>query len=290
MNNLLYAAEHQACFNYKQDSNYFIQVKHCLPGCEWIDTVQATEVMILIEGSMHLSFDFVLNKELHTGHMILFAPGTHFKIRSQEGASLLILRIRESIRLCDCFSLNQLKAVAVSTEEKTDLLEVKPILQTYLRELRQNLQSGLLCAEYMKLKCEEFLILLRAYYTKDELSSFFSPVLHENSSFTDFILKNYRRVKKVNEFAQLYACSLSNFDKKFKKAFGISAYKWMKGKRVELIYHEINTTNKPFGQIAEEQGFLSLPQFTDFCKKNLGDSPGRIRKGISNALKGEENK
>ncbi|NDV56439.1 AraC family transcriptional regulator, partial [Parabacteroides sp. 52] len=245
MKNILYSPEHQACFNYKQDSNHFIQVKHCASTSEWSHTVQTTEVVILLEGSAHISFDFVLNKELKKGHMILFAPGTQFKVRTQKGVSILLLPVQESIRQCYCFSMYQLKAVKTSKQEYPGVLGVKPVIQTFIQELTQNLAGGLLCTGYMKLKTEEFLILFRAYYTKEEQATFFYPVLHENSSFTDFILKNYRQVKKVNEFAQLYACSLSNFDKKFKKAFGISAYKWMKGKKMELIYHEINTTNKP---------------------------------------------
>ncbi|MDH6535194.1 AraC family transcriptional regulator [Parabacteroides sp. 52] len=287
MENILYIHEHQACFNYKQEANHFIQVKHCPPGTEWINTVQTTEVLIILEGNMHISFDFVLNKELKTGDMLLLAPGTQFKAETEKGGSVLVLYVPESVGLCNCFSLKQLKTLAVDKQDKPVVLQTKPILQTFLQGLMFNLQGGLRCAGYMKLKSEEFLILLQSYYTKDELVAFFYPVLHESSSFTDFILKNYRQVKKVNEFAQLYACSLSNFDKKFKKAFGISAYKWMKGKKMELIYHEINTTNKPFGQIAEEQGFLSLSQFTDFCKKNLGNSPGKIRRGALGHLQSE---
>lgn len=52
----------------------------------------------------------------------------------------------------------------------------------------------------------------------------------------------------------------------------------MMKKKVDLVFYQIRTTNKAFKQIAEETGFLSLPQFTDFCKKHLGNSPGKIRK------------
>ncbi|MDH6534723.1 AraC family transcriptional regulator [Parabacteroides sp. 52] len=289
MNNVLYTAENQACSTNKQETNFFIEVKRRPSITEWTDTIQATEVMIILEGNMHISFDFTLHKELHAGNMMLFAPGTRFKAETKKGVSILVLRIRENFRLCSHFSLNQLKEVAVSAEEKPASLCVKQVLQTYIQGLTANLKGSLLCTEYMKLKTEEFFLLLRAYYTKEELAAFFYPILHESSSFTEFILQNYRKVKKVNEFAQLYACSLSNFDTKFKKAFGVSAYKWMKKKRVELIYHEINTTQKAFRQIAEEQGFLSLPQFSDFCKKNLGDSPGRIRKRVSTFHKKDTN-
>ncbi|MDH6535756.1 AraC-like DNA-binding protein [Parabacteroides sp. PM5-20] len=289
MNNTLKKAEERICLNEKQESGFFLEVKRLPSATEWTDTVQGTEVMIILDGSISISFDFTLNKELHADDMILLAPGTHIKAESPNGGSILVLQIRENFRLCSCFSLNQLKAVTVEDEGKPALLTVKPVLQTYIQGLLPHLQGSLLCGEYMKLKAEEFLLLLRAYYTKEELAAFFYPILHESSSFTEFILQNYRKVKKVNEFAQLYACSLSNFDTKFKKAFGVSAYKWMKAKKVELIYHEINTTNKAFRQIAEEQGFLSLPQFSDFCKKNLGDSPGRIRKRISGCNKKETN-
>jgi len=125
------------------------------------------------------------------------------------------------------------------------------------------------------------MILFRAYYTKEDLAVFFSPVLTNTTEFSNFVLQNYRKVKTVRELARLYSCSISSFDKKFKKAFGISPYKWMQERKVSLIYHEIYATHKPIKQIAEEQQFMSLPQFNDYCKKHFGYPPGRMRKAVA---------
>ena len=72
--------------------------------------------------------------------------------------------------------------------------------------------------------------------------------------------------------------SLSGFQKRFKKVFGVSAYHWMKDVRSKSIYHQINSTEKSFKEISDEYGFSSPSHFNDFCKVHFGTTPGRIRR------------
>ena len=103
-------------------------------------------------------------------------------------------------------------------------------------------------------------------------------LLSKDARFHEFVLRHYRKVKTVREFAELCNSSVSNFEKRFNKAFGMPPHKWMQQKRVNQLYHEISATDKPLSQIAKEQRFLSLSQFNDFCKKHFGYPPGKMRR------------
>jgi len=237
-----------------------------------------TEIILVTEGALILSYDHFLNKKVTTGKIILLPPGCHFTIRTESYASALVFRFKEVIRLCDRHLVDKLSHDRNVPTECINSLDSKPAVDNFASFLKDNLKNGLSHEDYLKLKADELLYLLRSYYTADELKPFFHPLLSSDARFHQFVLRYYRKVKTVKEFADLNNCSVSNFDKKFREAFGTSAYQWMQGKKVNLLYHEINATDKPLQQIAKEQRFLSLPQFNDYCKKHFGYPPGKMRK------------
>lgn len=102
--------------------------------------------------------------------------------------------------------------------------------------------------------------------------------LDKDYLFSDFIYSNYRKVRNVQELADLSFYSLSGFEKKFRRTFGISASKWLKQKLSMEILYEITKTSKQFKEISLDLGFSSPSHFNNFCKSLLGKTPREIRK------------
>jgi len=278
MRQFLYSREHINCHNYRQNDPAVSSYSHYPGGHKWEGNILNTEILCIFNGGLFLSYDFFINASVSAGQILLLPAGTNFKAHTDSGVAFLRIYAQEIMHLCDRFSLEDLSSLPKQKKCSLPILRIKPLMNEFLILFAKTLADGLSCRQYLELKTKEFFFLLRGYYTKEELMVFFRPMLNKNMNFASFILDNYRDIKTVNQFANLYSCSISSFDKKFRQAFGTSAYQWMKKKKTDFLFHEISTTNKTFRQIAEEQGFLSLPQFTDFCKKHLGDSPGRIRK------------
>jgi len=269
--------EHLSCYNYKKGHSHWVEVFRFHKGYKWGYTVKHTEVVFVLDGEFLISYDSFLESNLSKGQMLLLHSGVEFKAATTEGVHILILHLHDLSHLCDRIPFSALIREKERQEPRLPSLPVKPVIETYLNLFLEAFSAGLHCSQFLEIKVKEFLFLLRGYYTKKELCVFFRPVVNRDIPFAAFILDNYKRVKTVTEFATLYSCSLSSFDKRFRMAFGTSAYQWMLSRKVDLLYHEINTTTKTFRQIGEEQGFLSLSQFTDFCKKHIGEAPSRIR-------------
>jgi len=257
-------------------------------GQEKEETLSSTEIILVTEGQFFLSYDHFLDHKIDTGKIILLPPGCHFTVRAGTAVSALLFRIKEAVRFCEGYSINDVSIGKEISGHGPYCLNVKQAVADYTSFLKESIEGGLNHEEYLQLKAEELLYLLRSYYTVDELARFFHPLLSTDVQFHQFVLRYYRKVKTVKEFATLNNCSVSNFDKKFRGAFGTSAYQWMQQKKVDLLYHEINATNKPLRQIAKEQKFLSLPQFSDYCKKHFGYPPGKMRKMVSMFRVGKE--
>ncbi|MCD8264150.1 MAG: helix-turn-helix transcriptional regulator [Tannerellaceae bacterium] len=83
--------------------------------------------------------------------------------------------------------------------------------------------------------------------------------------------------KNAKELAELASYTETAFNKKFKKVFGTTPYKWLNERKSTKIMYEITNTDKPLKQIAEEYDFNSQQQFNDYCIRNLKQTPGNIR-------------
>lgn len=211
---------------------------------------------------------------------MVLPAGNNFEATAKQNASILIFRIRAKLELCDAYSIEKLKAEFHESDEFKDIgyLDVDERLTGYLASVTTYIKDGLRCYYLFLIKLKELFFLLRAYYPKDELYHFFYPIISNDTTFSDLVLKNHHKAKTVQELANLVNYSLSGFQKKFKKVFGVPAYQWMNEQRSKSILHEINTNKKSFKEISFEYGFSSPSHFNDFCKINFGDTPGKIRK------------
>lgn len=129
------------------------------------------------------------------------------------------------------------------------------------------------------MKIKEFFLLLRAYYPKEQIYDFLYPILSRDTAFSEYVRKNWSKYKTVKEIADTLHQTPKQFSKKFKEVFDKPPYKWIKERRATAIYHEICSDNIPLKQIAAKYGFSTIPQFTKFCKTELGRNPGELRRG-----------
>lgn len=275
---LLYAHEHLSCYNYEKGERPTIEKKILDMSQRWNIFSINNKAVFILKGTLEFSFNGFTNRTITEGKMMLLPAGSEFISHAKEECCILVIRLHNTKQLCDCFSLD----ILLREEKhgfKPDLhfLDINERVESYISFLDTCMLDGLKCTYYFELKAKEFYFLLRAYYTKIDLLGFFYPLLSKDISFSDFVIKNHYKAKTVQELADLSNYSLSGFQKRFKKVFGVSAYHWMKDERSKSIYHQINSTEKSLKEISDEYGFSSPSHFNDFCKIHFGSTPGRIR-------------
>lgn len=278
---LLYAHEHLSCFNYERGDRPTIERKSLVKEQHWDAFPIENKAIFVTKGKLSFSFGDVLDREIPAGKILLLPAGSHYKSKAVEDSELLVMRLHNTKRLCDCFSLEQLLQEEKGGELSISdifFLDINERVDSFLKFLDTCMTDGLKCTYYFELKSKEFYFLLRAYYRKEDLLRFFYPLLSKDVSFSDIVIKNHYKIRTVQEFAELTHYSLSGFQKKFKKVFGSSAHHWMREERSKAIYHQINSTEKSFKEISDEFGFSSPSHFNDFCKTNFGVTPGKVRK------------
>jgi len=276
---LLYAQEHLTCYNYEKGSRPTIEKVSLKKGQIWKIFPIDNKTIFILEGSLHFSFGEFSDKILPAGKMMLLPAGNQYSSYCEEDCTFIVIRLHNTKQLCDCFSLDVLlREQSEDFKPGIYFLDINERVETFLSFLNTCMTDGLKCTYFFELKAKEFYFLLRAYYTKKDLLGFFYPLLSYDISFSELVIKNHYKAKTVQELADMTHYSLSGFQKRFKKVFGVSAYHWMKDERSKSIYHQINSTGKSFKEISDEYGFSSPSHFNDFCKTNFGTTPGKIRR------------
>lgn len=244
-------------------------------------------ILCVLNGSITLSYDRFIAENVREGQILLLTPGERCSITATHDTHIILFQTEDLIQTSEGLVIEELPVRQIENYG-IPLLNIKQPIRIFIKQLLLLFNDGLYITDFMNLKMKELFYLLKTYYTKEELAGFFYPLYSKNAAFAMFVYKNHRFVKNVTEFARLYNCSISNFDKNFRQTFGTSSYKWMMQRRINMIYNEIQTTQKPLKQIAEDTGFASQPQFTDFCKKHMGVTPGQLRKSKTIAVHNSE--
>lgn len=279
---LLYAKEHLTCFNYAVDERPEVLSMDLSPEEPYVFRTIGPEILMALDGHIAISFEKIDNGMMTTGEMSVLPACSRVVVTAEEPAKIMIFRLGTDIRLCDRYSFEKLYEdtgyAPAKFEGRLNTVKANARVAHFIKGLMDAINDGLRCVYYFEIKIRELFFLFRTYYPKEELAAFFNSLLSADSDFLRFVTYNYSKVHSVKEFAQLAGYSLSGFDKQFRKVFGVSAYQWMKQKRLKGIYHEINCSPKTLREICDGQGFSSLSQFNDYCKKNFGMPPGKIRR------------
>ena len=277
---LFYKDEHINCFLYDNYEDPIIKYVDKTKG----ETLQVNgvdnRILFLLKGKINF-----LYAHKHTvceaGSFILLPRGCEYVMNIEKDTSIIIVNVHYNVNFCEHFPLEILHKLNKELEKKSSAihpLKINQLVSIYLNNITETVSAGLKCKYFHEIKQRELLYYLRAYYPKNDLAAFFSPMLNEDTNFAEQIYKNYESAKNITDLAEATHYSLSGFKKRFVKVFGTSPYSWMEQEKAKKIHYEIYCTQKSFKEISSKYNFYSASHFNRFCKKMYGMSPAALRK------------
>ena len=273
--------EHRACYCHN-DSEPIVEVKKLENGEIGELTLITNEIVLIVEGSIKVSLRDNPNGEFHKGQFIFFPAGDKLSYKTAEGSVLIVFRLHENIDLCYSYGLERLyDKINKNIAEKPETLiplTINSRLKYFANGLMDACDDGVKCRVYYKAKITELFILLRTYYTSEQLCLFFFPILNPACAFSGYVRMHWLEYGNVSKLAKAMNMTLQQFNKKFNGVFGQTPYKWMQQEKARLIYSEICQSDKPLKEIAWDYNFSAYTHFSRFCKEAFGINPGEIRK------------
>ena len=124
------------------------------------------------------------------------------------------------------------------------------------------------------IKHREFFILLRQFCPREDLVKFISPLIGRSLYFRNKVMEKYAQLKngRVTEFASLVGMGRKNFDKQFRKEFGISPAKWMSQEKAKRLYIFLRKPDITIADAMDRFYFNSSAHFNRFCHTYFKDT------------------
>lgn len=232
-------------------------------------------MIFLLKGEALINSQEYAGTVLRAGEFILQAIGSKYEVLALTDVECVCYRFTRPELFCEehyNYIMNQVTPPLIFTP-----LKISEELQFFLQASKSYLTGEKICRELLLLKKKELSFILGQFYSDYDLSMLVHPLSKYTSSFEYFVLQNHKKVKTVEEFAQLGGYTATTFRRIFNSVFHKPVYEWMMEKRKESIAYELRYTDATISEICFKYGFESLPHFSNFCKKNFGASPRALR-------------
>ncbi|MBF0647869.1 helix-turn-helix transcriptional regulator [Dysgonomonas sp. GY75] len=285
---LLHLSEHVAChtcLNSDKGANPSIEMKEAGKGILLAEQSVQHIIIFLLEGEVIYSFGMYHDRRMHSGQVLYLPVGYNLSYRAEAGARLLFIRLDCKLQFCDRYRLEDLVDGAREVQTPLDtrmnspwLLKMNGALKAYADMLVYCISKELCCRYYNEIKISELLYLFGEFYSQEELGLFFREALSRDAAFSHFVMNNCHKYNSLTALATAMNMTLSGIEKRFRKVFNTSGYKWMNDHKAKKIYHALCTGDHNLKVLSAEFGFASDTAFIRFCKQHLGQTPGQIRK------------
>jgi len=272
--------EHRACYCYNNEENPLVKLIKMKRGDAHDLTLSTNEIAFILEGKVNLASENLVDGELYKGQLVFLQAGSRLYYEAAAKSLVLVLRLTDHIHLCHNFSTQRLYNW-IKDEEKPDSpfpLEINARLWHFAEGLIDVWQDGLRCKLYLRAEISRLLNMLPLYYSKDDLSRFFYPILSPDTTFFEYVRTNHLKYFTVGEFASSLNMTPQQFTRRFNNVFGEAPYAWMQRERARAIYERISQSKTMLKEIATEFGFTDQANFNRFCKTFFETTPGKIRK------------
>lgn len=248
--------------------------------------LQNHQIVYILKGGVKFNYGYCNSGTMNRKKLIFLPIGESVNLKFDKDTTALFFRINDSKVFAGCYRdrepTSEVKHIS-GKKKKTDrcsILQANKIVEKYMDELAQNIKEGINEEEYFDLKLKELLYLLGFTYHRSDLETLFSSAIYSANAFSAFILCNNHIYSSVGEMSRAMNYTISGFEKRFKRAFGVPPAKWMREQKAKRIYQEVYLGKYSFKEIADRYNFSSTSTFNDFYKFNFGETPGCTRRKL----------
>lgn len=274
---LLYSEEHIACRNYIVRVETGFKILRFSSESEKLqeDVTKKNYLLFFLEGEFQVTNN-QYERTFRAGEMILIPRSSFLRMIPSSNAQVLCLFFDQPISNCDKILLQTLSKKVKNMEYDFIPLPVICPLDKYLDLLTLCLDSGLSCVHFHETMQRELFLLLGGFYSKEQISMLFHPIIGKKLNFKDFVIEHSSKVHNVSELLALSNMGKSQFYNKFKEEFGVPAKQWMLQQLNNRIFGMLTNPEICIKDMVEDLGFSSQAQFTVYCKKHFGHTPRRL--------------
>lgn len=234
-------------------------------------------VIFFTDGCFTVTCNSFTGRQFVQNEMVLVPKSSALKISGQQGFKLIFMIFDMPEESHDKFEIQHLADAKQAFSYDFAASPVHYPLTLFLDVVSYCLQNGM--EHNANLHCmmhKEFFLLLKNFYTKQEVIAFLYPIIGKEPDFRDFIMQNYLKVNNVEELILLSNMGRSSFYTKFKDVFGVTAKQWMQKQISERILGKIMEPGICVKELMKTAGFDSHTHFYRYFKQQFGCTPKEL--------------
>jgi AraC-like DNA-binding protein len=246
-------------------------------------TLDANTIFFIYRGAIEFQFEDGNINNIIQKKMIFLPKGSQYLYSVVEKSTIITFKINHIVSLCDNCTFHFIDQYVKKSTDIADNLnnigisDIKKRIDYFIRGIVSCLLDGINCNSWYETKIKEFFLMLKMYYTTEEIYFFLFKVISDDIIMLEHFNQNSINYQSVKQIADSFYMSPKAFSARFTKIFGTTPMRWLIEQKSKKTLQEITSTKKSFKQIAFELEFLSESQFTNFCKKEIGKNPSQIR-------------
>jgi AraC-like DNA-binding protein len=270
-------------FSYDDREGNVIEVRKITKGDNWDDTSYHHTLIFVLEGNATMTVGHWDPRNVRKGLLCYIQSGDALSIFAASNVVSIIIRTLTLTELCECLKLGEFYHAmgddGVDIEE-ISLSVILPSIWHYLKGLNTAISDGIRNKGYFDAKIKELYLLMRTYYSKQELYRIFLPALSNDIAFSDAIKTSWYKYKTIDDLAEAMSFTPSSFYRHFQKTFGCTAQQWITEQKKIRIYRDLMDNETNFKELADKYWFSSVTSFYNWCVKTYGSTPGDMRKKL----------
>ncbi|MFV0587586.1 hypothetical protein [Bacteroides reticulotermitis] len=242
-------------------------------------------ILAFLEGKHAININLFDTQVFTMGEMLCLPK--HSKVSGKTLVSGSIVSIAFDIPLssCDQSIIHQYLSSSAINENMITSLKMGYALTNFFKMMAYIIDNDKACIHLYKLKLDEFFILLRATYDRQDIINFLSPAVLGMTEFSIYIYRNFQKANDLQDLITDSPYSRAVFYRKFKEDFGsITPQKWFNiQKRSQFI--EIGA--KPGMTPKDMMRILnlnSLSTMSRLCNDLFGCTPSKLIKRLKESI------
>ncbi|MFV0365371.1 MAG: helix-turn-helix domain-containing protein [Mangrovibacterium sp.] len=284
-----YKCTHTSCVNLNKHSNPPVTLKNFYSAERYKYYAETNEIIFIIDGVIDLTFNNTQETIAQKDLAFFLCSGSFFSFDVVKDASFIIFKLENIVQFFEPSSLSSLKNYVNQNPElvnsnrntKYTWIPIHERLLSSITDLKQYLNDRLDCHIFLKNRIKEFFLRINTYYPPEVVYNFFRLITNEDINFSEYVRTNWMKYPSTNDMAESLNMTPKSFVAAFKKTFNTTPYRWFKLQRSKIIHYQLISSQKPIKEIAFNNGFNTLSQFSKFCTAEIGSSPSEIRKSQS---------
>ena len=238
--------------------------------------LEQNAILFIIDGSCSFSYNQYINRIFFAGDMLFFPKSAMVTGLVLKDIKFVYMTYDTPESICDRLFISNLKSKIENLDYDFRPMKINYPIGIFINSLVYLITNGVNCTQLHEIKQQELFLIIRIFYSREQLAEFFYPIIGQSFNFKNFVLENHNKCRKLAELIELSNLCPNVFMRKFKNEFGISGYQWMLKQMCQKIQHKASQPDITIKEIMNEVGIENPSHFNRICKKHFKLTPKEL--------------